>query len=178
MKKIELLSNPNKKPEAAFLAICSKAPVWKDYEGISEQDANKDIPLTLMINRWDGLIGFPGGQVEDGETAIQAAVREAYEEVGVVVQESEIQPLASYEFSIVAHLFVIEISYEQILSIYKNIPNSKHFGSEITGAFLAHLCNYKKGKGIRKLLDSGLAKSVREELIDLMNFVYASDVEG
>lgn len=39
-------------------------------------------PLTVVHHK--GQIAFPGGHVEDGETPAEAAVREAWEEVGVI----------------------------------------------------------------------------------------------
>jgi 8-oxo-dGTP pyrophosphatase MutT (NUDIX family) len=39
-------------------------------------------PQTVVHHK--GQIAFPGGHVEDGETAAEAALREAWEEVGVI----------------------------------------------------------------------------------------------
>jgi 8-oxo-dGTP diphosphatase len=38
----------------------------------------------------DGKYGFPGGSVDGDETILQAAIREAYEEVGVVIKEKDL----------------------------------------------------------------------------------------
>lgn len=37
---------------------------------------------------WSGHLAFPGGKIEDGETPCQAAVRETYEEIGVMLSET------------------------------------------------------------------------------------------
>lgn len=39
----------------------------------------------------DGNYGLPAGHVEEGETVSQACVREAYEEVDVVVEEGDLE---------------------------------------------------------------------------------------
>ena len=45
---------------------------------------NEAIPQIALVTRRDnGLLALPGGFVDTGETALEAAVREAYEEVGV-----------------------------------------------------------------------------------------------
>lgn len=38
-------------------------------------------------------VGLPGGKVEVGETAAQAAVREVYEETGIVLDIKDIEPV-------------------------------------------------------------------------------------
>lgn len=47
-------------------------------------------------NQW----GFPGGKIEDGETALEAAVRETREETQLVVQS--VQPLGVFNEAVVA----------------------------------------------------------------------------
>lgn len=47
----------------------------------------------LMMRRVDsGLWAFPGGHIEDGEAAREAAARETYEETGVRVDEEDLVP--------------------------------------------------------------------------------------
>lgn len=46
-----------------------------------------------------GLWEFPGGKVEDGETAQQAVIRELDEEVGIVVTASEILMSLEHDYS-------------------------------------------------------------------------------
>lgn len=57
------------------------------------KDKTGKIPFVLRKNTgWmDGFYGLPAGKVEKGETFLQAAVREAKEEVGVVVKEQDLK---------------------------------------------------------------------------------------
>lgn len=38
----------------------------------------------LMVGRKSGRIGIPGGKTEEGESSIEGAIRETYEETGIV----------------------------------------------------------------------------------------------
>lgn len=39
---------------------------------------------------WSGHWSFPGGKLEQGETALQAAIRETQEEVGIILHETQL----------------------------------------------------------------------------------------
>ncbi|RPE27306.1 NUDIX domain-containing protein [Kitasatospora cineracea] len=55
----------------------------------------------LLIERghppYQGLLALPGGHVDSGETALQAAVRELKEETGVEVSESDLTFTGLYD---------------------------------------------------------------------------------
>ena len=42
--------------------------------------------MYLLIQNLEGIYGFPKGHVEDGESEIQTAIREVFEEVGIRVE--------------------------------------------------------------------------------------------
>ena len=46
--------------------------------------------VLMVHNADDNTWSFPGGAVEPGETLVQAAIREAYEEAGVVVEVGDL----------------------------------------------------------------------------------------
>ena len=43
---------------SVFISIYCESNFYKNYEGISETKKQSIIPLVLMMNRWDGKIGF------------------------------------------------------------------------------------------------------------------------
>lgn len=57
------------------------------------EDDKFDIILTLRssnLNKHSGQISFPGGRVDEGETEIDAAKRETFEEIGLTPESYEI----------------------------------------------------------------------------------------
>ena len=67
----------NGKPHAVFVALlvkldCSELLKENEFKHITGNPSQK----ILMVNRWDGRIGFPGGKVDKDETFVQAAERE------------------------------------------------------------------------------------------------------
>lgn len=60
--------------------------------------AESGIKLYLLLQNHDGFWGFPKGHPEDNETPIATAIREAYEETGILFSESELGKQVQYEY--------------------------------------------------------------------------------
>jgi 8-oxo-dGTP pyrophosphatase MutT (NUDIX family) len=112
------------------------------------------MPLVLMIVRWDGMLGFAGGAVEpeeaadakDGDVAARAAVenalrRELREELGVV-EAGDLEHICTHLTAANgsrSHFWAREIDYEKFIEIESGVRRRVHFGSEVMGAFRAPL---------------------------------------
>lgn len=44
--------------QSAFIAIYCESNFYKNYEQISEDKKSYILPLVIMLNRWDGKIGY------------------------------------------------------------------------------------------------------------------------
>jgi len=147
---------------------------WRYFK----DQAHIKCPAVIMIDRWDGRTGFPGGTLEEGESLQEALVREVKEEIGLNIKPQKLIPVVSREWKITSHLFGLELIEMEFLYIYYHILNnfsrsillhaheemdSSHFLSEITGIKIVPILN-QEGKGINKFLQNGFAGHGKEDL--------------
>lgn len=121
-------------PAAAFIL----------YHG-TYYDEDGDIPFVVMVNRWDGKFGFPGGKVDEGETPRQAAVRESIEEIGFRPIEDNLDFLCVHEMNgLRIFNYACKVDGNQILKILTTW--ALKVGRpvwEITGVSAMHLMAHK-----------------------------------
>jgi U8 snoRNA-decapping enzyme len=166
----------NEKSNAVFLAIYVKeiAP-WKYFQS----DIQKvKCPAVIMIDRWDGRIGFPGGTMKKDEPILEALRREIKEEIGIRVRVEQVHPIASHEWKLCTHFYGLEVNELEFLHIYYHILNNfsrsillhayeekdeSRFMSETTGIKIVPIIEHK-GKGINKFLESSFAGATKQDL--------------
>lgn len=71
------------------------------YVFCDDQEAGRQVLLGRKVRGFgSGLVMAPGGHVEPGESVVSAAVREAQDEVGITVSESDVDRIAvlTYRF--------------------------------------------------------------------------------
>jgi len=166
--------NPDKKSATFLVIFVRQMSPWRYFK----DQAHIKCPAVIMIDRWDGRTGFPGGTLEEGETLQEALVREIKEEIGLNIKPQKLIPVVSREWKITSHLFALELIEMEFLYIYYHILNnfsrsillhaheemdSSHFLSEITGIKIVPILN-QEGKGINKFLQNGFAGHGKEDL--------------
>lgn len=173
IKPIILGSNPDNLPQAVFVALVSESKVWKNYQGVSEEARETVVPIVLMLQRWDGVKGFVGGEVEYGESLKEAVSRECIEEIGFVLSASEIEEaklVSSHDMKKrVTHLMVVQVSPERMVDAVKGAHNAEHFMSETVAVMPVQFMNYPHKKAFDNFIKNNFASTVKEEISDLIS---------
>jgi U8 snoRNA-decapping enzyme len=189
MERVEFGDFYRNKKNAVFLAIYVKEiSPWKYF---NDDIKSMRCPAIIMIDRWDGRMGFPGGTVDEGESLIDALVREVKEEIGINVKPDKVHAIASHEWKIATHLYGLEVQEAEFLHIYYHILNNfsrsillhayeegdkSHFMSEITGIKIIPLVQHA-GKGINYFLENSFAGSAKNELLIMLNELFKIKIE-
>ncbi|MBU0721141.1 NUDIX hydrolase [bacterium] len=184
MKRVEFGDHYRDKKNAVFLAIyVEEISPWKYF---NDDIKSMRCPAIIMIDRWDGRMGFPGGTVNEGEDLLAALVREVKEEIGISVKPDKIHPVASHEWKIATHLYALKVQEAEFLHIYYHILNNfsrsillhayeegdkSHFMSEITGIKIIPLVQHA-GKGINLFLENSFAGSAKSELLIMLDEIF------
>ncbi len=171
------------KKNAVFLAIYVESiSPWRYFK---DDMQHIKCPALIMIDRWDGRMGFPGGTVNKGENLIEALVREIKEEIGITIKPAQVHPIVSHENRIVTHFYGLKVLEAEFLHIYYHILNNfsrsillhayeegdeSHFMSEITGIKIVPLIQHAN-KGINRFMENSFAGATREDLEILLSEV-------
>lgn len=189
MERVEFGDLYRDKKNAVFLAIyVREISPWKYF---NDDIKSMRCPALIMIDRWDGRMGFPGGTVDEGEELLDALVREVKEEIGINVKPDKVHPIAAHEWKIATHLYGLEVQEAEFLHIYYHILNNfsrsillhayeegdkSHFMSEITGIKIIPLVQHA-GKGINLFLENSFAGSAKNELLIMLDELFKITIE-
>ena len=186
--RIPLTEHKREKTNAVFLAIyVREISPWKYFK---DDLQHVTCPAMIMIDRWDGRMGFPGGTVEENEPLIGALLREIKEEIGISAKADKVHHIASHEGRILTHLYGLKVLEAEFLHIYYHILNNfsrsillhayeegddSHFMSEITGVKIVPLIEHN-GKGISKFLENSFAGAAKEEIEIILTEIFGIEI--
>lgn len=166
-EKIETGSISGNKQQAVFVMLYAETDIWRNYQEISESARKTIVPVVLMLQRWDGKIGFIGGNVEEGEDLLTAALREFKEEAGFVIKDEHLenmQLLCSHETkNLVTHLMGWKVPESVLREVLINNHKADHFMSEGT-LFTTQMINYSHTNTFDNFMKNNFSPTVKEEI--------------
>lgn len=139
------------------------------------------VALLGVMVRWDGSFGFVGGKVDPGETLLEAAKRESWEEINHRPKDEELKLVCSHSmvhgsFEQNTHLYACEVTPEKLYEIRRQSGESVHGQVESAGFVAVHMvknapnnlkANTWAGTALAELnilLESGIVEAaVRED---------------
>ena len=172
---------------AVFVGFFVRSQLYQGSPHLSSIDQERELTQILLLMRWDARLGFPGGMVDEGESLLEAALREVQEEIHFfhldTTQSIEVQhhqkskllarlvPLVSHQVKpdLNVHFFSCEISVEERDYVRTHAHLAMHAGAEVAGVNFVH-CFDRSEKGFSSLLTHGFfAPAVKEELMSLID---------
>uniref|UniRef100_A0A2C9KL81 U8 snoRNA-decapping enzyme n=1 Tax=Biomphalaria glabrata TaxID=6526 RepID=A0A2C9KL81_BIOGL len=128
--------------------------------------------LVMMQVRFDGLLGFPGGLVDDGEKAVDGINREMHEEIGLDLHKysfTEDHHIACYYQEMkkmILHFYLMEVSPEDFATLEQKTLSAEEYGIETCGIVRVPLFTMGDGvRGFPAFLANQFAGNARAELI-------------
>jgi len=102
------------------------------------------VALLGVMVRWDGSFGFVGGKVDPGETLLEAAKRESWEEINHTPKDGDLKLVCSHsmvdgKFVQNTHLYACEVTPEELYNIRRKSGESVHGQVESAGFVAVHM---------------------------------------
>ena len=160
------------KTDMVFAAIyCEAGTVHlaPPYINVPKGLRGTPLPLVLMMLRWDGCIGFPGGKVESREELLIALRRECEEEVNfkfshVNSRLALLCSLATLNDDRHIHCYEYQISNNAMIEAVRQATEGEHFMHECMGCVTVPIANFEGGGGVIEFFKHNFKATAKMEL--------------
>lgn len=126
----------------------------------------------LMQFRFDGSVGFSGGEVDPGETPKEAVVRETEEEMGVTpgtfsIDENDLVAIHYVEEkNLLLHFYSKKITMDEIISMEHSALKCESYGDEVMGLIRVPLYTMDDGfRGFPAFLTNHFVGNAKQQLL-------------
>lgn len=190
MKRLPFGTVEKNKSQAVFTAIMTESIQPWEFHYVKHVISIK-CPAMIVIRRWDGRIGFPGGFVDNGESLRDAAAREIKEEIGIEVEPNRLTEGYTFHNNISIHLMKLIVKEKEFLQFlqaawinsasvvsdlinrkfYPNNPlvfedmNNVNFFTEVNGIEPVYITEIKSGKCFPNFLKNPFPPVMIEQLV-------------
>lgn len=125
-----------------------------------------------MMNRWDGKIGFIGGQVDDGENIIEALVREVKEETGFQLTPDNIKninPICHSQYND-NHIsfFELKLNEKDFYHLLSHQHEALHYLTE-GHLMTVHFINYEHMPSFDNFMKNNFSATAKDEILKLIS---------
>ena len=118
------------KPQASARASAVLIGLFQSARGVEVILTRRSHQLT----NHRGEISFPGGRLDDGETVVDAALRETQEEIGINPSEAQVIAELSGMATVVSNSHIVPV-----VASYKHAPRMQPMNSEVDRVFTVPL---------------------------------------
>lgn len=169
-KREENLS-PFKITNVFGILYCEDGKPFERYDepGIGNEIKNKTMPVVLLIMRYDGTIGFPGGNVKEGESVKVALAREISEEINLYckgITDPSYEYFTTFSKGNQENItYINKVDYNFLKKVHEHSVYARHAHSEVLGTILLPINEFTT-TNISEMLFAGSAKEELELFID------------
>lgn len=159
------------KSDMAFVIFyCKYAKPYRNYEQLPAERRSINIPLIFMNSRFDGKLGFVGGNVDTTDLTLEdAVVRESLEEVNFRINKPRLKYFTTFAND-TRHItsFLYELSEKEMLDLYRSSTRAVHFGSENCGSIIWQV----NEKSVNQLIKNNFSGTAEKELQLILDILY------
>ncbi|XP_023225090.1 uncharacterized protein LOC111626044 [Centruroides sculpturatus] len=166
-KDMEVIFDVNRYEEykqAAHCAIYS----FSDKKVLSKYSVKANV---LMVMRFDGTLGFPGGEIPEGENIVDGLIRELKEEINFdtdkyqFCKENYIFTIVNHQEKYCFHFFRLRMLPDEYYEMEKRALLAEDYGDETYGILRVPLYTFNSSRGFPSFLQNNFIENAKFQLL-------------
>lgn len=151
-----------------------------DLSVLSKHEVRADV---LMLMRFDGKIGFPGGLIESCEHIVEGLNRELNEEINFdgnkfrIGTENHLISHVNHSQKFCSHFYYLNLSHDEYCEMEKRILDAKEYGNETLGFLRVPLYTYCSNRGFPSFLQHRFIANAKYQLLHALKYLEIMNVD-